>query len=133
MVNPVDKRENYIKRCVGLPGDTVLITRGVVFVNNKKLRELPTQEFKYYVRTYRNRLSDSILCKAGVDPGEINYNPDEFASYHPPDNARRAISQNGCHRSKASSVMSSPRCLSEIRRYSPIPPTTDGRPMNSAP
>ncbi len=75
VINPVDKRENYIKRCEGLPGDTVLITRGVVFINNKKVRDLPTQQFKYYVRTYRNRLSDSILEKAGVVPGEVVYNP----------------------------------------------------------
>ncbi len=75
VVNPVDMRENYIKRCVGLPGDTVMITRSVVFINNEKLRELPTQQFKYYVMTYRNRLSDSILEKAGVAPEEISYNP----------------------------------------------------------
>ncbi|HYW96586.1 MAG TPA: signal peptidase I [Bacteroidales bacterium] len=75
IVNPVDKRENYIKRCVGLPGDTVLITRGVVFINNEKLKELPTQQFKYYVRTRNSRLSDSVLLKAGVVPGEVTYNP----------------------------------------------------------
>ncbi len=75
VVNPVDKRENYIKRCVGLPGDTVLITRAVVFINNKKVPELPTQQFKYYVITNRNKLSDSILIKAGVVPEDISFNP----------------------------------------------------------
>ncbi|MCS6933874.1 MAG: signal peptidase I [Chitinophagales bacterium] len=32
---PVDKRENYIKRCVGLPGDTLEIREGVLYINNR--------------------------------------------------------------------------------------------------
>ena len=32
---PVDKRENYIKRCVGLPGDTLEVRQGVLYINNK--------------------------------------------------------------------------------------------------
>ena len=32
---PVDKRENYIKRCVGLPGDTLVSKDGQLFVNGK--------------------------------------------------------------------------------------------------
>lgn len=37
---PVDKRSNYVKRCVGLPGDSLKIVDGKVYVNNKPL-ELP--------------------------------------------------------------------------------------------
>ena len=32
---PVDKRENYIKRCVGLPGDVLEIKSSVLYVNGK--------------------------------------------------------------------------------------------------
>src|SRR5262249_55339514 len=31
---PVDKRENYIKRCVAIPGDTINIIQGILYVNN---------------------------------------------------------------------------------------------------
>lgn len=36
MYRPVDRRENYVKRCVGLPGDTLKIINGDIFINNKK-------------------------------------------------------------------------------------------------
>src|SRR3712207_8777807 len=32
---PVDRRENYVKRCVGLPGDTLEIVDGQVMINGK--------------------------------------------------------------------------------------------------
>ncbi|GAA4775076.1 MULTISPECIES: signal peptidase I [Flavobacterium] len=34
---PVDKRSNYVKRCVGLPGDSFSIKNGDILINNKKL------------------------------------------------------------------------------------------------
>lgn len=33
---PVDKRENYIKRCVGIPGDKMKVEASVLYVNGKK-------------------------------------------------------------------------------------------------
>ncbi len=34
---PIDKRTNYVKRCVGIPGDSLSIKDGYVYINNKKL------------------------------------------------------------------------------------------------
>ena len=34
---PIDKKSNYVKRCVGIPGDSLSIKDGVVFVNGKEL------------------------------------------------------------------------------------------------
>ena len=31
---PVDKRENYVKRCIGMPGDTIDIVDGKVYLND---------------------------------------------------------------------------------------------------
>jgi len=46
---PVDKRENYIKRCVGIAGDTLKIVNQDVFINGKKA-DLPSGgQFKYTV------------------------------------------------------------------------------------
>ena len=75
VTHPVDKRDNYIKRCVGLPGDTLKISKSRVLINNKILPEFPDQQFKYYVRTFTGRLNDSILTKVGLKLSEINYNP----------------------------------------------------------
>ncbi|RZJ36147.1 MAG: signal peptidase I [Flavobacterium sp.] len=34
---PIDKKSNYVKRCVGTPGDSLLIRDGEIYINNKKL------------------------------------------------------------------------------------------------
>ncbi len=51
VVRPVDKRENYIKRCIALPGDTLRIVRGDVFVNEHTETLVPDKEFLYTVST----------------------------------------------------------------------------------
>ena len=48
---PVDKRENYIKRCVGIPGDTILIVDTEVFVNGEPQITLPGKQYVYFVQT----------------------------------------------------------------------------------
>ena len=35
IVRPVDKRENFIKRCVGIPGDTLQLKEGILYINGK--------------------------------------------------------------------------------------------------
>ncbi|MCB9183749.1 MAG: signal peptidase I [Flavobacteriales bacterium] len=35
LIRPVDKRENYIKRCIAVPGDSLRIEHGQVFVNGQ--------------------------------------------------------------------------------------------------
>ncbi|TRX39176.1 signal peptidase I [Flavobacterium restrictum] len=34
---PIDKKTNYVKRCVGIPGDSLQIKNGIVFINGKEL------------------------------------------------------------------------------------------------
>jgi signal peptidase I len=47
---PVDKRENYIKRCVGIAGDTLQIINQAVYINDALLSFPPDGQFKYRVR-----------------------------------------------------------------------------------
>jgi signal peptidase I len=48
---PVDRRDNYVKRCIGIPGDTVTIKRGVLYVNGKIVPDNGTQQTTYAVST----------------------------------------------------------------------------------
>ncbi len=48
---PVDRRDNYVKRCVGIPGDTVTIKKGVLYVNGKEVSDNTTQQTTYVVGT----------------------------------------------------------------------------------
>jgi len=46
---PVDKRENYIKRCVGIPGDKLKIEASVLYVNGKKAEVAEFQCLQYEI------------------------------------------------------------------------------------
>ncbi|MCD6564881.1 MAG: S26 family signal peptidase [Bacteroidales bacterium] len=48
---PVDKRDNYIKRCVGIPGDVLEIKKGKLFINGKEHGPFEHQQFNYQVNT----------------------------------------------------------------------------------
>ena len=48
---PVDRRDNYVKRCIGIPGDTITIKSGVLYVNGKIVPDNHTQQTTYVVGT----------------------------------------------------------------------------------
>ncbi len=48
---PVDRRDNYVKRCIGIPGDTIIIKAGVLYVNGKLVPDNNTQQTTYVVST----------------------------------------------------------------------------------
>jgi signal peptidase I len=49
ITRPVDKKENYIKRCVGISGDIIEVRDGIVFVNGKQGALFPHQRMDYRV------------------------------------------------------------------------------------
>ena len=46
---PTDRRENYVKRCVGLPGDVLQIKNHIVYLNGKANKEPDNVQYKYDV------------------------------------------------------------------------------------
>lgn len=49
-VRPVDKRENYIKRCIGIPGDVIEIKDRQIFINGKPMENPPYMQYDYAFR-----------------------------------------------------------------------------------
>ena len=49
VTRPVDKRENFIKRCVGIAGDTIQIINGIVYISGKPQEVFPNAERMYKV------------------------------------------------------------------------------------
>ncbi|MBK7383176.1 MAG: signal peptidase I [Flavobacteriales bacterium] len=47
LIRPVDKQENYIKRCIGTPGDSLRVTHGQVYVNSEPLALANTGQYNY--------------------------------------------------------------------------------------
>ena len=46
---PVDRRENYVKRCVGLPGQTLQIKDRIVYLDGKANKEPDNVQYNYRV------------------------------------------------------------------------------------
>ncbi|MFZ8835461.1 MAG: signal peptidase I [Flavobacteriales bacterium] len=46
---PLDKSENYVKRCVGLPGETISASEGLISINNKELTPPEGVQFNYKI------------------------------------------------------------------------------------
>lgn len=51
IVHPFDKTDNYIKRCVGMPGDVIQVKKGILFVNNQPAYVSPSSQIDYMVET----------------------------------------------------------------------------------
>ncbi len=72
---PVDKRENYIKRCVAIAGDTISIKNGILHVNNEEAFVSPTSATDYYVTTSKV-ISEDQLREAGINLNSSEESPD---------------------------------------------------------
>ena len=49
VVRPVDRRENYVKRAVGLPGDRLSIKNDTIFINGKAIAEPENVQYNYII------------------------------------------------------------------------------------
>ena len=65
LYRPVDRRENYVKRCIGLPGDYLKIVDNIIYINGKPLAEPQNVQYNYYVHTSRE-LSNEFWEECGV-------------------------------------------------------------------
>ena len=66
VVRPVDRRENYVKRCIGLPGDNLKIVNGQVFVNNIPSKNPENLQFNYLVQTTGPYIPDDLFRELGI-------------------------------------------------------------------
>lgn len=73
---PTDRRENYVKRCVGLPGQTLQIKNRTVYLDGKANKEPDNVQYTYYVKLKQN-LPDDVLKDLGIsmeDMTSLNQN-----------------------------------------------------------
>ena len=70
-VRPVDKRDNYIKRCIAIPGDTLLIEKTKIFINGNPQQDLPRIQFRYHVQTDGQRINSRILEKLDIYKDDV--------------------------------------------------------------
>jgi len=63
---PVDRRENFVKRCVAIAGDWLQIKDNQVYVNNNKQDKIPGIQYNYFIQTDGTRLTEDLLSKLGI-------------------------------------------------------------------
>ncbi len=63
---PVDKRENYIKRCVGIPGDEIELKNGQLFVNGHAQQHFQGMQLDHIVTTNGTPIAKRVLDKMKI-------------------------------------------------------------------
>lgn len=86
-VRPIDKRDHYIKRCIGTPGDKLEIKAGSVFINDKELPTSPTIQFKYLISNIEN-LNYKKLDEIGIT-SSTRKNPNSFSDINQVNESRK--------------------------------------------
>ena len=68
LVHPMDKTDNYIKRCVGIAGDSLQVKEGVLFVNGQPAFQSATSQTEYIVQTDGTPISTEFYqTELGID------------------------------------------------------------------
>jgi signal peptidase I len=76
---PVDRRENYVKRCVGVAGDWIEIKDNQLYVNHEKQDKFAGTQFNYFVQTDGSLLKEENLDKLGISKDDIQlYNNGQY-------------------------------------------------------
>jgi len=74
---PVDRRDNYIKRCVAIAGETIRVIDNDVYVNGEKQKEFEGIQRWYNVTTNGIPINPRSLEEFGIskDLTDVRYNP----------------------------------------------------------
>lgn len=103
VVHPVDKTDNYIKRCVAIAGDTLQIINGDIYINHQKQIVTPQSAHNYIVQTKPNRFLDKdyledigIRIYESENNSDLSYAPNDRSKYmiNLTDNEKQILSQS---------------------------------------
>lgn len=83
VARPVDMRDHYVKRCVGLPGDDLEVRRNKLLINNQEVEEPPHSQLNYFIQTDGTMLTEEELYDLGVAKDDIALLDGLDRSYYP--------------------------------------------------
>lgn len=69
---PVDRRQNFVKRAVGLPGETLKIVNDTIYINGVAQAMPENVQFNYIV-ALSSQLSPEFIHELGISDGDIDY------------------------------------------------------------
>ena len=71
IVRPTDKKDHYVKRCVAVAGDTLVVKDGLVWVNGQQEPDYPGRQLTYQVITSGSRINQLKLEELGINLSEL--------------------------------------------------------------
>ena len=69
---PVDRRENYVKRCIGMPGDSLQIIENETYINGELLPFAEHVQLNYFVETNGQIFTEKQFRDLDVSPDDYN-------------------------------------------------------------
>ena len=81
---PVDRRENYVKRCVGLPGETFEIINGVIYNDGKEMKQPENVQFNHFFKLKDRYFTDAEWGELGVSVDDRGVTSDFGNIYYAP-------------------------------------------------
>ena len=67
---PVDRRENYVKRCVGLPGQTLQIRNRIVYLDGRANKEPDNVQYTYRMKKVAD-FPDELMKELGISMEDL--------------------------------------------------------------
>jgi signal peptidase I len=74
---PVDKRDHYVKRCVAIPGDTLEVKKGELYLNNKLAYQAPKLQKSYFVRYNPSKMQTGGRNEIIADLNKLRVNTEQ--------------------------------------------------------
>jgi signal peptidase I len=78
---PVDKRDHYVKRCVAIPGDTLQVRKGKLFINNKEAFKAPKLQTSYFIRYNPSKMQSGNRDEIKSDFEKLRINTEQSFNF----------------------------------------------------
>jgi signal peptidase I len=75
---PIDKQTHYIKRCIGIPGDTIYIEDRNVSINGNQVPDPEMGQYYYHVKTDGSQLNPNNIKSLGITDGGMASNQGDY-------------------------------------------------------
>ncbi|WP_298524967.1 S26 family signal peptidase [uncultured Porphyromonas sp.] len=79
---PVDRRDHYVKRCIGLPGERFEVRNKQVYIDGKPISNPARMQYNYYLQTDGTPLSQELLDELEINDRDLQLLYD-YRSFQP--------------------------------------------------
>lgn len=71
IARPIDRRDHYVKRCIGLPGETIELRSGQVYIDGKAIVNPSKMQLNYFLQTDGTALPQNLLDQLEINDRDV--------------------------------------------------------------